>query len=59
MTYPQADGSVCRMKTGDDSSTRLDCESGFGSATMVTGTFAFIAASRVVKRIAEGAGKKS
>jgi tRNA A37 threonylcarbamoyladenosine dehydratase len=47
------------MKTGDDSSTRMDCSSGFGSATMVTGTFAFVAASRVVKRIAEGAGKKS
>lgn len=59
MTYPQPDGSVCRMKTGDDSSTRMDCASGFGSATMVTGTFAFVAASRVVKRIAEGAGKKS
>ncbi|CCK77101.1 conserved hypothetical protein [Oleispira antarctica RB-8] len=59
MTYPQPDGSVCRTKSGDDSSTRLDCASGFGSATMVTGTFAFIAAARVVKRIAEGAGKKS
>ncbi len=59
MTYPQPDGSVCRMKNAEDSSSRLDCASGFGSATMVTGTFAFVAASRVVKRIAEGAGKKS
>jgi tRNA A37 threonylcarbamoyladenosine dehydratase len=59
MTYPQPDGSVCRIKPGDESSTRLDCASGFGSSTMVTGTFAFVAASRVVKRIAEGAGKKS
>ncbi len=58
MTYPQADGSVCRTKP-DDGSTRLDCASGFGSATMITGTFGFVAASRVVKRIAEGAGKKS
>jgi len=59
MTYPQSDGSVCRTKPGGEGSARLDCASGFGSATMVTGTFAFIAAARVVKRIAEGAGKKS
>jgi tRNA A37 threonylcarbamoyladenosine dehydratase len=58
MTYPQSDGSVCRTKPGE-SGARLDCASGFGSATMVTGSFAFIAASRVVKRIAEAAGKKS
>lgn len=59
MAYPQPDGSVCRMKNDNDASTRLDCASGFGSVTMVTGTFAFVAASRVIKRIAEGAGKKS
>jgi tRNA A37 threonylcarbamoyladenosine dehydratase len=59
MTYPQPDGSVCRTKVEGDASSRLDCESGFGSVTMVTGTFGFVAASRVVKRIAEGAGKKS
>ncbi len=59
MVYPQPDGSVCRNKVEGDGSKRLDCESGFGSVTMVTGTFAFVAASRVVKRIAEGAGKKS
>lgn len=59
MVYPQPDGSVCSTRSSEDSSTRLDCSSGFGSATMVTGTFGFVAASRVVKRIAEGAGKKS
>tara|TARA_B110001454_G_scaffold46200_1_gene45384 strand:- start:638 stop:1432 length:795 start_codon:yes stop_codon:yes gene_type:complete len=59
MTYPQPDGSVCRIKPDDEGSKRLDCASGFGSVTMVTGTFAFVATSRVVKRIAEGAGKKS
>ncbi len=59
LVYPQPDGSVCQMKSFDGDSTRLDCSSGFGSATMVTGTFGFVAASRVVKRIAEAAGKKS
>lgn len=58
LKYPQADGSVCATKAFIGDSTRLDCSSGFGAATMVTGTFGFVAASRVVKRIAEGAGKK-
>ena len=59
LVYPQPDGSVCQAKPSEGESTRLDCASGFGSATMVTGTFGFVAAARVVKRIAEGAGKKS
>lgn len=59
LKYPQADGSVCSTKAFVGESTRLDCSSGFGAATMVTGTFGFVAASRVVKRIAEGAGKKA
>lgn len=58
LQYPQADGSVCQTKAFAGDSTRLDCSSGFGAATMVTGTFGFVAAARVVKRIAEGAGKK-
>jgi len=59
LVYPQPDGSVCQAKPTEGESTRLDCASGFGAATMVTGTFGFVAASRVVKRLAEGAGKKS
>ena len=59
LVYPQPDGSVCATRSADDASTRLDCASGFGSATMVTGSFGFAAAARVVKRIAEDAGKKS
>ena len=59
LVYPQADGSVCQAKPAAGESTKLDCASGFGSATMVTGTFGFVAASRVIKRIAENAGAKS
>jgi len=59
LSYPQADGSVCQTKAFSGDSTRLDCSSGFGAATMVTGTFGFVAAGRVVERIAKGAGKKS
>jgi tRNA threonylcarbamoyladenosine dehydratase len=58
LVYPQPDGSVCQAKPAEGDSTRLDCASGFGSATMVTGTFGFVAAARVVKRIADDAGKK-
>jgi tRNA A37 threonylcarbamoyladenosine dehydratase len=31
---------------------RLDCNSGFGTACFVTGTFGLVAAARVVQRIA-------
>ncbi|ASP40186.1 tRNA cyclic N6-threonylcarbamoyladenosine(37) synthase TcdA [Bacterioplanes sanyensis] len=59
LRYPQADGSVCQTKQFDGDSTRLDCASGFGAATMVTGTFGFVAAARVVERLAIGQSKKS
>lgn len=51
--YPQSDGTVCPNK---DSATdlRLDCESGYGTASFVTGAFGFALAARAVTRIAEG-----
>ncbi|MBI3416985.1 MAG: tRNA threonylcarbamoyladenosine dehydratase [Verrucomicrobia bacterium] len=53
--FPQADGSVCTTRparfAGD--SLRLNCESGFGTATFVTGTFGFAAAGLIVRRIVE------
>ncbi|HBS42399.1 MAG TPA: tRNA cyclic N6-threonylcarbamoyladenosine(37) synthase TcdA [Oceanospirillales bacterium] len=59
LVYPTPQGEVCQTKSfSADDSTRLDCASGFGAATMVTGTFGFVAAGRVVKRLAENAGKK-
>lgn len=58
LRYPQADGSCSTEKNLSADSTRLDCASGFGAATMVTGTFGFVAAARAVQRIAQGAGKK-
>ncbi|OZG70247.1 tRNA cyclic N6-threonylcarbamoyladenosine(37) synthase TcdA [Hahella sp. CCB-MM4] len=50
--YPSPDGSVCQSKPGPNESTRLDCASGFGAATAVTATFGFVAASRVLKKLA-------
>ncbi len=37
----------------DASSRRLDCASGYGAAAQVTGAFGFIAAARIVQKIAQ------
>lgn len=50
--FPQADGSVCATKAAGDEQLKLDCRAGFGSAAFVTGTFGFVAAARMVARIA-------
>ncbi|MCW4153531.1 tRNA cyclic N6-threonylcarbamoyladenosine(37) synthase TcdA [Halomonas sp. 18H] len=52
LVYPTPDGEVCHTRPGADESTRLDCASGFGAATFVTGTFGFVAVSRVLARLA-------
>ncbi|MFG6157773.1 tRNA cyclic N6-threonylcarbamoyladenosine(37) synthase TcdA [Halomonas sp. 1390] len=55
LVYPSSDGEVCLQKPGDGEATRLDCASGFGAATFVTGSFGFTAASRVLARLAKQA----
>ncbi len=52
LTYPSADGGVCQAKPGDGGPTRLDCATGFGAASFVTGSFGFVAAARVLDRLA-------
>ncbi|AQS38059.1 dinucleotide-utilizing enzyme [Shewanella psychrophila] len=59
LVYPQADGSVCSSKANVDGSMRMDCASGFGAVTVVTGTFGFVAASRVLKKLASKASNPS
>jgi tRNA A37 threonylcarbamoyladenosine dehydratase len=52
VVYPNKDGSV----GGDRAPApdlRLDCDTGFGTASFVTGTFGLVAASRIVQRIVE------
>jgi len=51
--YPQADGSVCEMRSAAEDGTRLNCNGGLGSATFVTGAFGFAAAGFIVRKIAE------
>ncbi len=54
-TFPAGKGHICsERKSAAD--LRLDCQSGFGTATFVTGTFGFVAASRIVQAIAAGEG---
>lgn len=50
LQYPQQDGSVCSAKVSAEGSMRLDCNMGFGAATMVTGSFGFFAASRAIRK---------
>ncbi|CCQ11857.1 CsdL (EC-YgdL) protein of the HesA/MoeB/ThiF family, part of the CsdA-E-L sulfur transfer pathway [Pseudoalteromonas luteoviolacea B = ATCC 29581] len=50
LVYPTASGEVCQMKQNADGSKNMDCATGFGSATMVTGTFGFFAAAKATKK---------
>ncbi len=45
--FPTAEGSVCTDRASA-SDLRLDCRSGFGTASFVTGTFGLVAASKIV-----------
>jgi len=52
--FPQTDGTVCATRDAKADPLKLDCRNGLGSATFVTGTFGFVAAARIVQRIAAG-----
>jgi tRNA threonylcarbamoyladenosine dehydratase len=52
VVYARPDGSLCgRKEEGID--LRLDCHSGFGAASFVTGAFGLVAASRVVQQLSQ------
>ncbi len=48
--FPTAEGGVCETRP-DRKALRLDCRSGFGSATFVTGTMGFIAAQLAIEAV--------
>ena len=54
VVYPRKTGQVC-ADPDTEKDLRIDCDTGFGTASFVTGTFGFVAAGRIVQRIA-GAG---
>lgn len=51
LVYPQSDGSVCATKQDSNSSTRLDCASGFGASMMVTATFGLTATAHLIDKL--------
>jgi tRNA A37 threonylcarbamoyladenosine dehydratase len=53
LVYPRVDGT-CRREPEPGSSLRMDCASGFGAATFVTGAFGFAAAAEVVRLLTAG-----
>lgn len=55
--FPASDGSVCEERE-PGSALRLDCRSGYGTATFVTGAFGFGAAAAVVRMIVAGGATK-
>jgi len=51
--FPREDGSVSTARPADKN-LRLECRSGLGTASFVTGTFGLVAASRIARQIADG-----
>jgi tRNA A37 threonylcarbamoyladenosine dehydratase len=50
--FPWSDGQVCATAE-PGTNLHMDCASGFGAATFVTGAFGFAAAGEIVRRIIE------
>ncbi len=50
MVYPTPDGEISYSASVMTEGGKLDCSGGFGAATMITGTFGFVAASRLINR---------
>ena len=53
--YPSSTGGVCDRR--ESGAMKLNCDSGFGTATFVTGAFGFAAAARVVQQIGAGGAR--
>lgn len=56
LRYPQPDGSVSQYKVKTEEALKLDCASGFGASTMVTASFGFVAAAKVIEKLVEKKG---
>jgi tRNA A37 threonylcarbamoyladenosine dehydratase len=54
LVYPGKNGSVCGTRP-ENPDLRLDCNSGYGTASFVTGAFGLVAASRIVQKIVASA----
>lgn len=54
--FPTPEGTICLSREEAQDNLRMDCASGYGAATYVTGTFGFIAASEIVRRLTQESG---
>jgi tRNA A37 threonylcarbamoyladenosine dehydratase len=52
--YPDGDGGVCHTSSSHEA-LRLNCDIGFGSLSLVTGTFGFVAASAAIELVLQNA----
>lgn len=50
LVYPDGAGNVCAAKQQADGSMQMDCNNGFGSATMVTASFGLFASAKAVRK---------
>ncbi|MCB1122888.1 MAG: tRNA cyclic N6-threonylcarbamoyladenosine(37) synthase TcdA [Verrucomicrobiae bacterium] len=50
VVYPGENGSVCSTRP-EGSELKLDCDSGYGTASFVTGTFGFMAAAKAIELV--------
>jgi tRNA A37 threonylcarbamoyladenosine dehydratase len=53
LVYPDQEGNVCHAKQAQNGTMKLDCNQGFGAATHVTASFAFVAVARALKHLAK------
>lgn len=49
--YPQADGTVSHARPKNMDNAKLDCSKGFGAASFITASFAFVACSFILEKI--------
>ena len=51
LMYPDESGEVCHAKQSQEGAMRLDCSGGFGAATHVTASFAFVAVAKAIRKL--------
>jgi tRNA A37 threonylcarbamoyladenosine dehydratase len=59
LVYPHPDGNVSYAKHANIAGAKMDCSRGFGAASFVTGSFAFVAVSRVLDKLIARAARQA
>ena len=62
--YPQSDGETSHQKyqssiSNTSSTSKMDCSSGLGASTVVTGSFAFVAVAFILKKLQKNSQAQS